>query len=246
VLNFYFSVQDDEFQSDDKPKPKEVTKNDDKEVADDKEQDDEEDEEEDEEADDEIDEILRASPVTESPSQLKKYVTNKPKKVPEKSRTSKPMDSFDEQPKKVKPSPTPTAAAVSVSIDTKEDKNGVTPSTEVITTTMISTSMKGSATLKPLDMPIQIPLKTAKDDAEEEDDDDEEEDNHKYNEDDANDSKYHRVTLEELVGDIKLSPGDFQMMGSRRGRSMNMKLSLDKVTPNKHIQAKIRQMRMVK
>ncbi|CAL8091089.1 unnamed protein product [Orchesella dallaii] len=231
-----FDISDDEFKDDPKPindKQPEV-QNEEKE-ADDKEEDDDSDDD----ADDEEDDILRATPVTESPSQLKKYSTNQPKKPIEKSRTSKPMGSFTEIPKKVKPAPTPTATS-DIKVDKKQDKNGVTPSTEVITTTMISTSMTGSATLIPLDMPFEIPLKTAKDDAEESDDD-EEEDNHKYDEDDENDSKYHKVTLEELVGDIKLSPGDLEMMGSRRGRSM--KLSLNDVTPNKYIQSKIRQMR---
>lgn len=121
-----------------------------------------------------------------------------------------------------------------------QNRLGKPATSNFITSTLMSTSMFGSATLKPIDMPFAIPLKTAKDDADISDDDDEKDDDHKYDDRD-DDSTFHRVTLEELVGDIKLTAADFAML--RRARSM--KAPLNNATRDKFIQAKLRRMNEV-
>lgn len=234
-----------------------------------KQQNDEEndDEEEDETDDSEEDEIYRNSPTSEVPKK-KKYTTRNPaNKDSQKAKPSAEKVEEEKKPLEVRPAasqlktkrPQPinmiemTTAGDLVLLQrptstysSNMDRLGevVTPSTlNMLTSTIVSTSMKGSATLKPEDTPFSIPLKTnGRDDAEE--DDDEEDDNQKYEDDNEEDSStFHRVTLEELVGDINLTPDDFHMI--RRGRSMKIPVSVKNVTADKYLQTKLRQMNVV-
>lgn len=232
-----------------------------------KQQNDENDEEDDDTDDSEEDEIYRKGPTSEVPKK-KKYTTRNP--ASKESQKTKPLAEVVEEEKKQQFQVRPAASQLKTkrpkpismiemttagdlvlmqrptsTYNSNMDRLGevVTPSSlNMLTSTIVSTSMKGSATLKPEDTLFSIPIKTnGRDDA---DDDDEEDDNPKYEDDNEEDSStFHRVTLEELVGDINLSPGDFHMI--RRGRSMKIPVSVKNVTGDKYLQTKLRQMNVV-
>lgn len=139
--------------------------------------------------DDEEDDVYRKSPVNEQSK--KKYTTRVPvvsntvkTTTSAPSSTPSPTESKPEpeveQVKTQRPKPVSNVKLTTVGdmaphrspSSNSMDRRGeyVTPSSNLLTSTIMSTSMIGSATLKPMDMLFSIPLKTGKDDDDEDDD----------------------------------------------------------------------------